>query len=358
MKTLTLAASGIHIPSLEEVRLAETRDEYPRESLFFSALNSDRLDERYLLQHSASLPRLLRHLPLWIQQVGGAYRQRENYDAVISWAEHLGVPYAALLKATGVRHPHVAIFSWISRSKKAVLLKRVHSHIDRMILMSSVQRDFAIQNIGMPESKIVFLRWRVDEKFWRPMESKPIMICSVGREMRDYGTLIRAIRDLPIPCHVAAGGQTVGKKDAWMKDVEKAQPLPSHITFGSENFVDLRAIYARSHFMVMPLLNTDTDNGATSILEAMAMGKPVICSKTTGQVDLIEDGKTGIYVPPGNPRAMRNAIEHLWSNPDVARNMGREARAFIDRYYSMDGFVTSIRQVVQDVIEEHRRREA
>jgi len=358
MKTLTLAASGLHMPSLEDIRLAETRDEYPRESLFFSALKSDRLDERYLLQHSPSAPLLLRRSPLWIQQVGEAYRQRENYDAVISWAEHLAIPFATLLKATGVRYPHVAIFSWVSRAKKALLLKRVHTHIDRMILMSSVQRDFAIREIGVPESKIVFLRWRVDEKFWRPMNMKPTMICSVGREMRDYGTLIKAIRDLQIPCHIAAGGHTVGKKDAWMNDVDKARPFPSHITFGSKNFVELRELYAHSHFMVMPLLDTDTDNGATSILEAMAMGKAIICSRTAGQVDLVQEGKTGIYVPPGDPRALRNAIQHLWDNPDVARKMGLEARNFIDSYYSIDGFVNSIRQVVQDVIEEHQQREA
>ena len=338
------------------MHLAETRDEYPRESLLFSALNSDRLDERYLMQRSSPATLLGRPLPLWFRQVREAYRQRQSYDAIISWAEHLGIPYAALLKASGVRYPHVAIFSWISRTKKALLLRHVHTHIDRMILMSSVQRDFAIREIGVPESKIAFLRWRVDEKFWRPMESKSTVICSVGREMRDYGTLIKAIRDLPIPCHIAAGGHTVGKQDQWMSDVEEARPLPSHISLGPASFVELRKLYARSHFMVMPLLNTDTDNGATSILEAMAMEKAVICSKTRGQVDLIEDGKTGIYVPPGDPRALRNAIQHLWSNPDVARNMGREARAFIDRYYSMDGFVMSIKQVVQDVIEEYRRK--
>ena len=51
--------------------------------------------------------------------------------------------------------------------------------------------------------------------------------------MRDYATLIEAIRDANIPCHIAAKID-VGKTDPWMTDLRDVDQLPPHITFGPE----------------------------------------------------------------------------------------------------------------------------
>ena len=61
----------------------------------------------------------------------------------------------------------------------------------------------------------------------------------------------------------------------------------------------------------MPLVDVDFDAGVTSITEAMAMGKAVIVTRTKGQVDVIHDGVEGLYVPPADPAALREAIVHL-----------------------------------------------
>ena len=96
--------------------------------------------------------------------------------------------------------------------------------------------------------------------------------------------------------------------------------------------LDLRELYRRhSLFVVVPLLESDTDNGVTVILQAMAMGKTVICSRTEGQVDVIQDGVTGLYVRQGDPDALRAAMVALWNDPARARAMGARARKYIGR---------------------------
>jgi glycosyltransferase involved in cell wall biosynthesis len=50
-----------------------------------------------------------------------------------------------------------------------------------------------------------------------------------------------------------------------------------------------------------------SQSGTTVILEAMAMGKPIVCSRTRGLVDGFQDGVTGIDVPAGDPVALREA---------------------------------------------------
>jgi len=86
----------------------------------------------------------------------------------------------------------------------------------------------------------------------------------------------------------------------------------------------------------------------------MATGKAVICSKTSGQVDIIEEGRTGLLVRQGDPASLRQAIQYLWDNPDVAERMGREGRKYIESHHTIDAFVNNIKTVVCDVIQQKK----
>lgn len=174
------------------------------------------------------------------------------------------------------------------------------------------------------------------------------MILTVGSEMRDFPTLIAALEGLDIRCHVAAGVLS-DERTRWIRAVEGIQNLPPNVTVGKKSHLELRELYARSRFVVIPLLPTDTDNGITCILEAMAMGKPVICSRTEGQVDVIEDGVTGLFVPVGDVQALREAVLSLWNNPERAERMGRAARAYIEKVQRLDKFVGDVKAIVDEV---------
>jgi glycosyltransferase involved in cell wall biosynthesis len=125
----------------------------------------------------------------------------------------------------------------------------------------------------------------------------------------------------------------------------------THITKGRMPLTELRDLYARSRFVVVPLMPSDTDNGVTVILEAMAMGKPVICSRTRGQVDVVEEGVTGLYVPVGDAAAMRAAILSLWNEPLRAQEMGRNARALVEKHHTLERFTATARSAAEAALE-------
>jgi glycosyltransferase involved in cell wall biosynthesis len=331
----------------------EAADLYPRATLYGTVLNSDILDTRFI-QNAGHRSHLYKVLPTAVSQLLEAFLIKRRYDAIISWAEHLGLSFALLLKLTNSQVPHITIWSWISKRKKAEILRRVHSHIDRIILMSSVQYNFAVNHLGLPSAKVELLKWPVDQKFWRPMQVETDMICTAGREMRDYATLIEAMKGLDIRCHIAAA-TVPGKKDAWMQAIKDAGPSIPNVTVEKKSYGELRELYARSRFVVVPLLPTDTDNGTTTILEAMSMGKAVICSRVKGQSDVIEDGKTGIFVPPLDCEALRDAIRFLWAEPDIAKRMGREGRRHIEEYHTLDNWVVSVKSIVEAAIREKQQ---
>ena len=85
------------------------------------------------------------------------------------------------------------------------------------------------------------------------------------------------------------------------------------------------------------------------------MGKAVICTRNPGQIDVLQDGVTGIYVPQGDPAALREAILHLWNNPAIAEEMGRQGRKYIEQNNTWDAFVANIKSIVEEVYQNRRR---
>jgi glycosyltransferase involved in cell wall biosynthesis len=156
------------------------------------------------------------------------------------------------------------------------------------------------------------------------------------------------LRGTDLKCHIAADHVRVDHFGFARRVSTNAltPAAPDNVTIGKKTMLELRDLYARSRFVVVPLRRSDTDNGVNVILEAMAMGKPVICSRTQGQVDVIEEGVTGLFVPVGDPTALRVAMLELWNNPERAAEMGRAARAYVERHHTLERFCRDVKGAV------------
>lgn len=356
MKTLYIISKGMDKQSDKVIRRLEAEDQIPRVSLLEDAISAEVLDERYLAEKTPYFRRVFyRFLPVSIAQLIESLIIMKHYDLILTHTEKVSFPLALILKWFRSSKPHIIVLSRITsvdskRSKQKIwFLKKTGSSVTRFLIWSSVQRRIAIERFGVPPEKIILLKRGIDQLFWKPRKVETDMICSAGMEARDYPTLVNALRHLEVPCHIAAGASR-GDIFKTIETLHEIRHVPQWVTIGPKSQVDLRSIYARSRFIVIPLLPTDSDNGLTTILEAMAMGKPVICTKAEGQVDIIEDGVTGIYVPQGDPVALRAAIKTLWDDPDRCEEMGRAARSFIVNQHNMEQFVAAVKgEVVKSV---------
>ncbi|HNR73209.1 MAG TPA: glycosyltransferase family 4 protein [Cyclobacteriaceae bacterium] len=80
-------------------------------------------------------------------------------------------------------------------------------------------------------------------------------------------------------------------------------------------------------------INTTTiDNMPVSVIEAMALGLPVVSTAVGGVPYLIENNKTGILVESNNVEAMTNAIRHVLQNPDHAKSISLNARKEVEDF--------------------------
>ncbi|MEX1269532.1 MAG: glycosyltransferase family 4 protein [Balneolaceae bacterium] len=341
-------------PSDKTIIELEKQNKHPRVSYLEDMLKADLLDERYLYGKTNGLKQwIYKRIPVEIAQVFEAVLLRKKYDVIFSQTERTSLILALAMKYLRINIPHVMVVSRITsmyknKSKKKMwMLKHGQSKITRILIWSSVQRNIAIQQLGIPPEKIKLLKRGTDQKFWSPIPSPTDTICSVGMEMRDYPTLVEALRPLDIPCHIAVSSVR-GELFDTVQRVYEMDKIPDHISVGRKGYVDLRELYARSRFVVVPLLPTDSDNGLTSILEAMAMGKAVICTRSQGQVDVIQEGVTGIFVPQGDPEALRHEIIKLWNDPERAAEMGKAARKYVEEHHSLEQFSNSIQREVRN----------
>jgi len=84
-----------------------------------------------------------------------------------------------------------------------------------------------------------------------------------------------------------------------------------------------RDLLAACEFLVLPSLY---EAQGIAVAEAWAQGKPVVASRVGALEEWVEDGKTGLLVPPGDPKALGTAIVRLLQNPELVRALGEAGR--------------------------------
>lgn len=318
----------------------------PRSYLFEEAFASS-WDESILRDTDSSAK-----MPKWWRLAREIQRRHAEYDAVVTWGEKLSLAMLMRQQFARVGKPHIAMMYQFEKPNIRVPLQVFKKNLHSVITWSSVQRRALIERIRFPSERVYLIRHYVDQVFYSPRSAEEDMICAVGAEMRDYATFLEAIRGTGLRCHIAADhvripGRFLLLNHRRVPVSNLIAPTDTLVTQGRLPLTELRDLYARSRFVVVPLLPSDTDNGVTVILEAMAMGKPVICSRTRGQVDVIQEGVTGLYVPVGDAGALRAAILSLWNEPERARQMGRNARAWVEKYHTLEKFTSTARSAAE-----------
>jgi glycosyltransferase involved in cell wall biosynthesis len=347
MHRLALAVQGrTPTPTPRDPTGATARRGYLFDDLFVKRYDETVLDGAFenLVQ---------RRMPSWARMAAEINLRRDEYDAIVTWSERVTLALMTVQSLSRRGKPHVPMMYWFSRPSVQAFMRAFATSLHGIVTWSSVQRAYAIEQLGVPSEKIFLVKHFVDQLFWSPREREVDTISSAGAEMRDYPTLLEALRGTNLPCHIATDHVRVDRFGFGRRvsASEYAARADKNVTVGRKSPPELRELYARSRFVVVPVRPSDTDNGVTVILEAMAMGKPVICSKTKGQVDVIQDGVTGIYVPVGDPVALRKAIVSLWNEPERAAEMGRAGRAYIEKYHALEKFCHDVKRAVDASLE-------
>ena len=186
--------------------------------------------------------------------------------------------------------------------------------------------------------RIAAIRARYTTVPQSPFNSPRLLLLFVGR-LRYYKgleVLIEAMRD--IEAHLLIVGDGPMRQEWEALTVELA--LTEQVTFlGHTPDADLPSYYQACDLFVLPSTHRSETWGAVQV-EAMACGKPVVCTELgTGTSYVNLHGETGLVAPPRDSAALAQAINQLLADPDLRRRLGERGRRRAERELSKETMI-------------------
>jgi colanic acid/amylovoran biosynthesis glycosyltransferase len=186
------------------------------------------------------------------------------------------------------------------------------------------------------------------ERATASVERSSRQILFVGRlvEKKGASVFLDALERLgggPVPEVVVIG-------DGPLRASLEARASSNVSLVGAKGRDDLAAAYARAAIAVypsVPAANGDRDGLPVALLEAMAAGCAVVCSRVPGIVDVVEDGVNGLLVEPGDATALADALAKLLADDELRIRLGDAARA-TSASYTVDAIAATYRALLLD----------
>lgn len=275
-----------------------------------------------------------------------------DYEAVVLWGEHRSEQTAALVLARLRRRVPVVL--------QATVWKRGTNIGDRLgsqamvRLLAGPSTHFCV--LTRAELESFPCTWRVapdrvhltpfyyglsDAELAAPTSTDGSVFAG-GDSLRDYRPLTEAAAGIDAPVRIAAFSPPPVPRSALASNVEFG-PLP-----GDQYLAALR----RASVVVVALAGgTERSAGQQNYLNAMALGKLLVVTEATGVSDYVEHRRTGLVVPPGDPRAL--AGELRWAldpaNANEAQAIAERGRLTALERFSPDRYVRRLIEVVEEV---------
>jgi glycosyltransferase involved in cell wall biosynthesis len=225
-------------------------------------------------------------------------------------------------------------------------------NVDYFIAPSRFIRDKYIEN-GFPKDKIVYIKPFIEISEFSPQFAPGKYILFFGRLHAQKGItdLINAVSGLSdVSLKIVGSGP---EEEAISKLIQEKSASDKIELLGPLYGEKLKEIIRNSAFVVMP--SASYENAPFSVIEAFALGKPVIASNIGGLPELIENGKTGLLFDAGNIADLKNSIEYLFSHPCIIRSMGLAARLFVEKNFSDSSHYEKILEIYNQALNKNKK---
>jgi glycosyltransferase involved in cell wall biosynthesis len=176
----------------------------------------------------------------------------------------------------------------------------------RVVVSASTALAEDARSLGARDVRVIGQRVRIPYGVGEPDD--PPHVLYVGRLSEEKG-----VREL---AEAANGMPLVVVGDGPLRAI-----LPQAVGFVPP--AELGPYYERASVVVVP---SRREGFGMVAREAMAHGRPVVATAVGGLVDAVEDGVTGVLVPPGDDAALRAALERLLGDAELRRTLGTAAR--------------------------------
>jgi len=280
----------------------------------------------------------------------GSLRRANAADVIFSTVDTLGIPLILLKRVGLVRRPLVYVSIGLPerlvqlRNRPMRRLYRSALRGASAVVAYSEHEAAALRDwLGPGGPEVVFVPFGVDVDAFRPVEAadQDFDVLSVGVDPRRDFELLLAIaeRNPELIFRIVAGAdraRSLGR-------------LPDNVTLETDIPLEqVRLRLAASGCVALPVRDNSYSGATTTLLQAMAMGKPVIVSRTAAIADgyELEDRDNCRLVEPGDEQAFERAVLETLTGAAAARALGSRARQTVERSFSWERFTGALWEVL------------
>jgi len=276
--------------------------------------------------------------------------RRRHYDAIVSVGCATAYYLVWMRRVLRLTIPIILIDPALSYSyaRRKRLQDKILPFVDKVIVYGRTQLDYLRTEYGS-RVDATFVPHRADTEFYRPVrengkssEGQPYIL-SVGNDIsRDFDTLVGALPSMQL-----------GEKHRHRCLIHTSRPLtratPDLLVCRDKvPFTELRELYQGATVFVLPLTSSIHAGGINSLVEAMAMAKPVVVSRTEAIAEGygLEDGINCRLVEPGGGDAFERALSELVADAGAASNLGIRARETVERSFSWERYTNALWEIL------------
>jgi glycogen synthase len=242
--------------------------------------------------------------------------------------------------------------------------KTVVEAADRVIAVSGRMRDDILAHFGADPARVVVIHNGIDPERFRRTERRdaldrlgvrPPYVLFVGRITDQKGIfhLLEAARTLPAGVQVVLCASAPDTPEIEER-LRRAVPEHPNVRWINEMAPVDVVVQLYSHAAVFACPSVYEPFGLIN-LEAMACETPVVASAVGGILEVVEDGKTGLLVPPGRPDELAAALRRVLENPALGRSLGQAGRSRVEAQFSWASVAERTERVYADAITEFQR---
>lgn len=206
-------------------------------------------------------------------------------------------------------------------------------YIDRIVCFSKNEVEYYSKLFGVDKNKFVSITLGM-----QPVNNVMIedagFIFATGRSNRCYDFLVDTMNESHIKTIIACDtyhNETVSDNIKILNDCH-----------GGE----MQKLMARCHIVAIPLKDVNVSSGQLVILQAMSLGKPVICTISEGVKDYIRDYQTGLLIN-NDKKEWRNAITELYKNNSLYKMLSSNSKEVFYKRYSVEAMYENIALLVK-----------
>ena len=270
-------------------------------------------------------------------------------------ARLLGLPFTVTVHAFDIYSSKNDLLPLVSRQASQVVAISEYNRLQVAALTTRPPESISVIHCGVNLDKF---RAQPHGQEKRPTGT-PLRILSVGSLVSKKGHTylidachLLAKRGLDFTRAIIGGG----REESALRQQIGALGLQNQVELlGARSHPEIIAAYHQHDLFVLASVvapNGDRDGIPVVLMEAGAMGLPLVSTRVSGIPELVRHGQTGLLVPPGDPDALAQAIMSLAANPKMRTQLGKNARTLVEAEFSIESSADRLAVLFQNTCQE------